>query len=168
MCVVWNEIIDTLNRVNIALQALGIEIGSVVMHCHSLLEKIRSLRQSESFDRFENKAKSTIPGLDYDEIKKRPKKGKQFHDETPDEAGVSNFRESFRVNTHLVIVDHLLSEIEKRKTAYTSVYERFGVLTEIQTLTDTDTTSKCAELFIILKKIYVFSQSTDPSRQVLR
>lgn len=81
---------------------------------------------------------------------------------------MSNFRESFRVNTHLVIVDHLLSEIEKRKTVYTSVYERFGVLTEIQTLTDTDTTSKCAELFIILKKIYVFSQSTDPSRQVLR
>ena len=53
------------------------------------------------------------------------------------------------MNTYLVIIDILppvLSEIKKRKAAYTNVYERFGVLTEIQSLADNGITSKCEEL----------------------
>ena len=67
MCIVWNNILD---RVNKALQAPGIEIGSVVMHDRVLLEHIHSLRDSERFDRFENEAKSVAPGLDYDDENK--------------------------------------------------------------------------------------------------
>ena len=146
MCIVWNNILDTLNRVNKALQAPGIEIGSVVMHYRVLLEHIHSLRHSERFDRFENEAKYVTPGLDYDDKNKRAKKRKLFHDETPEEVKVSDCRENFRVNTYLVIIDRLLSEIKKRKAAYTNVYERFGVLTEIRSLADSDITSKCGEL----------------------
>ena len=50
------------------------------------------------------------------------------------------------MNTYLVIIDRLLSETKKRKAAYTNVYERFGVLTEIRSLADNDITSKCEEL----------------------
>ena len=71
MCIVWNNILD---RVNKALQAPGIEIGSVVMHYRVLLEHIYSLHDSERFDRFENEAKSVAPGLDYDDENKRAKK----------------------------------------------------------------------------------------------
>ena len=59
---------------------------------------------------------------------------------------MSDCRENFRVNTYLVIIDILLSEMKKRKAAYTNVYERFGVLTEIRSLADSDITSKCEEL----------------------
>ena len=123
-CIVWNNILNTLNRVNKALQAPGIEIGSVVMHYRVLLEHIHSLRDSERFDRFENEAKSVAPGLDYDDENKRAEKRKLFHDETPEEFKVSDCRENFRVNTYLVIIDRLLSEIKKRKAAYTNAYER--------------------------------------------
>ena len=59
---------------------------------------------------------------------------------------MSDCRENFRMNTYLVIIDRLLSEIKKRKAAYTNVYERFGVLTEIRSLAESDITSKCEEL----------------------
>ena len=42
MCIVWNKILDTFNRVNKALQAPEIEIGSVFMHYRVLLEHIHS------------------------------------------------------------------------------------------------------------------------------
>ena len=111
-----------------------------------MLEHIRSLRDTERLYRFENETKSVAPGLDYDDDKKRAKKRKLFHDETPEEVKVSDCRENFRVNTYLVIIDRLLSEIKKRKAAYTNVYECFGVLTEIRPLADSDITSKCEEL----------------------
>ena len=49
------------------------------------------------------------------------------------------------MNKNLDIIDILLSEIQKRKAAYTNVYERFGVLTEIS-LPDSDIPSKCKQL----------------------
>ena len=82
MCIVWNNILDTLNRINKALQAPGIEIGSMIMHYRVLLEHIHSLRDSERFDRFENEAKSAAPGLDYDDENKRAKKRKFFQRNT--------------------------------------------------------------------------------------
>ena len=103
-----------------------------------LLEHIHSLRDSERFDRFENEAKSVAPGRDYDDENKQAKKRKLFHDQTPEEVKVSDCRENFRVNTYLVITGRLLSEIKKLKAAYTNVYERFGVLTEIRSLADSD------------------------------
>ena len=114
MCIVWNNILDTLNRVNKALQAPGIEIGSVVIHYRNLLEHIRSLRDSERFDRFENEAKSIAPGLGYDDKNTRAKKRELFYDEIPEEVKVNDCRENFRVNTYLVIIDILLSETEGR------------------------------------------------------
>ena len=166
-----------MNRVNKALQAPGIEIGSVVMHYRVLLKHIHSLPDSERFDRFENEAKSVAPGLDYEDENKRAKKRKLFHDETPEKVKVSDCRENFRVNTYLVITDRLLSEIKKRKAAYTNVYERFGVLTEIRSLADSDITSKCEELTryydndilsLILIRNSVSSQNMETSRQVPR
>ena len=116
----------------------------MVMHYRVLLEHIHSLRDSERFDRFENEA--VAPGLDYDDENKRAKKRKLFHDETPEEVKMSDCREKFRVNTYLLVIDRLLSEIKKRKAAYTNVYERFRVLTEIRSLADSDITAKCEEL----------------------
>ena len=118
----------------------------MVMHYRVLLEHIHSLRDSKRFDRFENETKSVAPGLDYDDENKRAKKRKLFYDETPEEVKVSDCRENFRVNTYLVFIDRLLSKIKKRKTAYTNVYERFGVLTEIRSLANSDITSKCEQL----------------------
>ena len=110
------------------------------MHYRVLLEHIHCLRDSERFDRFENEAKSVAPGLDYDDKNKRAKKRKLFHDETPEEVKVGDFR----VNTYLVTIDILLSGIKKRKNAYTNV--RVGVLTDIRSLAASDITSKCEEL----------------------
>ena len=115
----------------------------MVMHYRVLLEHIHSLRDSNKFDRFENEVKSVAPGLNYGDDNKRAKKRKLFHDDTPEEVKVSDCRENFRVNTYLVIIDRLLSEIKKRKAAYMNVYERFG---EIRSLADSDITSKCEEL----------------------
>ena len=109
------------------------------MHYRVLREHIHSLRDSERFDRFENEAKSVAPGLDYDDENRRAKKRKLFDDETPEEVKVNDCRENF-------ITDRLLSELKKRKAAYTNVYERVGVLTEIRSLADSDITSKCGEL----------------------
>ena len=71
---------------------------------------------------------------------------RKFHDETPKEVKVSDCRENFRVNTYLVTSGRLLSEFKRRNAAYTNVYERFGVLTEIRSPADCDITSKCEEL----------------------
>ncbi|KAI0231571.1 hypothetical protein LSAT2_018068 [Lamellibrachia satsuma] len=131
-------------RVFAIVQRLYTFLSASPQRWSKLLENLpKQSPVSERFDRFENEAKSVAPGLDYDDENKRAKKRKLFHDETPDEVKVSDCRENFRVNTYLVIIDRLLSEIKKRKAAYTNVYVRFG---EIRSLADSDITSKCEEL----------------------
>ena len=161
MCIVWNNILDTLNRVNKALQAPGIEIGSVVLHYRILLEHIHSLRDSERFDRFENEAKSVAPRLGYDDENKRAKNRKLFHDETPEEVKLSDCRENFRINMYLVIIDILLSEVKKRKAdlSPTAISRRsakssLGITIMI--------------LSLILRNNSVYSQNMETSRQVPR
>ena len=144
MCTVWNNILDTLSRVNKALQASGIEIGSVVtVSCWNT--SILCMTQEGSIDS-RMKQSPLHQDFDYDDENKRAKKRKLFHDETPEEVKVSDCGENFRMNTYLVIIDRLLSEIKKWKVAYTNIYERFGVLTKIRSLADNDITSKCEEL----------------------
>lgn len=95
--------------------APGIETGLVGLHYAALLGQIRSLHDSERFNRFKDEAKSAASKLDYDKENKRTMKNKLFRDETREGARVGDFRMDFRVNTHLVIADRLNSDIEKRK-----------------------------------------------------
>ena len=77
-CVVWKDILDALNRVKNASMSSRL----VGLHYAALLGQIRSLHDSEMFNRFKDEAKSAASKLDYDKENKRTMKNKLFRDET--------------------------------------------------------------------------------------
>ena len=151
MCVIWNDILENMNRINKALQEPGIEIGSVVSNYETLQKYLTSLREHSKFDNFEEQAKSMVSSNEqsvsgvtdseeydtnlpaYSQEKSRVRKRKSFHDERQlrtasteqDQQIVRTAREQFRIETYLTIVDKLRMEIDKRKKAYSKVDGRF-------------------------------------------
>ena len=99
MCVIWNDILENMNRINKALQEPGIEIGSVVSNYETLQKYLTSLREHSKFDNFEEQAKSMVSSNEqfvsgvtdseeydtnlpaYSQEKSRVRKRKSFHDE---------------------------------------------------------------------------------------
>jgi hypothetical protein len=65
-------------------------------------------------------------------------------DETPDEEIRMTGSETFRINTFLVLVDRLVSELEKRQEAYeyNGFNEKFSFLTKIGELSISTLTEK--------------------------
>lgn len=65
--------------------------------------------------------------------KKQPNR-KQNYDKTPDEVMRMTASDTFKVNTFLVLIDILLSELEKPQEAYNRFNENFSFLTKMSEL----------------------------------
>ena len=73
--------------------------------------------------------------------KRKPKRKKNY-DETPDEEMRMTASDSFRVNIFLVVIDRLVSELEKRQEAYNKFNKKFLFLTKISELSLSTLTKK--------------------------
>lgn len=122
-----------LCRFNVAskkLQGSETNLSSVVTLYGSLSEYIRSLRREIEFDIYENGAlvKSEETIYEDENVTKRKKIRKLQSDESREGEVMLSGRDKFRVNTYNVILDTLISEMEKRKTVYDQLYSLFGFL----------------------------------------
>lgn len=109
--VVWNDL--KKNKVNVKIQASTVDLITVADLYESLCKFF--LAERENFQYFEEKAMElSLSKQNTTYIGKRQPKRKKRFDETPDEEIRMTASETFRINTFLVLVDRLVSELEKR------------------------------------------------------
>lgn len=120
----WNDILEKFNCISKNLQSVHIDLTTVVTLYKSLIYYIQDLRNSFAFYETLGKEKS---GVDQYKIE-RKRKRKMPYGESNQNNSTFKQSDSFRVNTFTVILDSLLTELNKRKSAYDTVNIKFGFL----------------------------------------
>ena len=130
----WNAILERLNKVSTQIQSSSVDVLTVCDLYGSLLEFI--IAERENYDYFEESAIEMSALKHYqDEIKRRPKR-KRFTDEPLNEITT---RDSFRVNTFLVILDRLRAEFERRHVNFKEKFSFLTTMGELSTSTQRGT-----------------------------
>lgn len=156
MVVVWNVFLERINKVSVQIQASTVDLITV----SDLYESLRKffVAERENFKYFEEKAMEISVSKQYttENGKRQPTRKKRF-DETSEEVITMTASETFRVNTFLVLIDRLVSELEKRQKAYHEFNEKFSFLTKMSELLPSTLTEKA----ISLEKMYPNDLETD-------
>lgn len=126
LSLVWGQLLDRLNISSKALQSKEMNLSTVSHIYGSLYEYVSHIRTQ--FDAFEEKGIEKSKISNYEDSLRRKKIRKPQNDEKKEECGTSlTGRDSFKINTFLVIVDRLLSELSKRKTVYEETSSLFDI-----------------------------------------
>ena len=138
LCELWNYILQRININSKLLQSSTIELTPAIgllKSLHTFLDECR-----EKFDDYNQKAGDRCGNSTYkSESRRQPKRKRQINDGDAADAveGMSS-QQNFKVNTFYVIMDQLKNALKKRIKAYSIVLQRFGVLTEYDSMTDED------------------------------
>jgi hypothetical protein len=128
MSVLWSFILKRFNACNAKLQSVKIDISIVLNIYASLIQLLQDTR--DMFHTFEQEALQLSAEKMYQFDIRRRRKRKQHFDEIPEPAendALMTGRQNFRVNTFHVIIDKLLSELNKRRAAYEKISLRYQV-----------------------------------------
>lgn len=118
MAVFWGDILEMLNKTSKTLQSVSTDLITVVQPYDSVIHYIQSARNRSTFLNYENSAKN-LSGLSiYEEYEKRKIKRKLQHCENRSNEVTLVDRESFIIKTYYVILDNLLCELQKKKSAF--------------------------------------------------
>lgn len=145
LCCLWNTILIRFNATSKSLQSKTIDLNSCVDLLCSLSGFVNS--QRDRFDEFETQAKAQSGTSDYRADMSRVTKRNMRYDCSNQSEEVSlSGREKFRTQTHLCIIDSLITCLNKRIAAYQATYDRFIVIVKSCTLTTEEIHSKCVTL----------------------
>lgn len=140
MCELWNDILQRFNQCSKLLQSATIELTTAIGLLKSLAQFISDCR--EKFDIYEQKASDRCGNSSYkyeSETRRIPKRKKHVSEGSASDAMESmTGKQKFKVNTFNVIIDQLNSALKKRIEAYSTMQQRFGVLTEFESMSDDD------------------------------
>jgi hypothetical protein len=144
MVVFWNIMLERLNKVSAQIQSSSVDVLTISDLYGSLLEFV--IAERENFTYFEENAIKMSELKQYQgDIKRQPKRRK-FADETLNKEIETTSRDSFKVNTFLVILDRLRAELERRHNAYLNFKEKFSFLTRMDQLSTTKVIEKAQSL----------------------
>lgn len=149
MQILWHFLLSRFNAVSCQLQKVDISITEVIDHYHGLMKIVADTRHE--FEAYEKQALEISENQEYAMNTTRKRKRKLQSDET--RAGEVEFsgRDSFRVKTFYVILDNLVSELQKRCSAYEELHENFSVITEFGSLNSDEIRERARKL----RTIYV-------------
>ena len=130
----WSVVMERFHQTNIKLQDTNMDLNEAVKLLRSLNNYVASLR--DAFEDFEEKGKIKI-GLENEPLykedtqrkKRRSVKLSQNNGNSEDTA--FSGRENVRVTVFLLMIDHLLTVLQKRLEAYDAVSGKFGFLSKM-------------------------------------
>jgi hypothetical protein len=128
LSIMWGQLLERINISSKTLQSKEITLSTVAEIYDSLYNYVIDFRSK--FELLEEKAIEKSKVCEYEDNFKRKKKRMLRNDETREQSETEtnlNGREKFKVNTFLVIVDRLLSELSKRKTVYEELSSLFDM-----------------------------------------
>ena len=131
MCELWNDIL---------LQSSSVDLSTAVSLMKSLDQFVTKCR--EKFDSYDVKAYDRSGNKSYkfeSESRRAPKRKKHFSEGNTvgvlqEMLGVNKFK----VSTFYVIIDQLENALKQRNKSHLFVQQRFGVLTEFDSMSDED------------------------------
>lgn len=101
---------------------------------HSLVTYLEGIRKDGIFDLYESRAIELSGEQNYTyDLKRKPKRKVQFDEVKRNDTELSG-RNRFRVNTYKVIFDRLITELQRRGTAYETLSKNFDFLTKLNIL----------------------------------
>ena len=160
MCELWNDILKRFKRSSKLLQSSTIELTPAIGLLKSLDKFLDECR--EKFDYYKQQACDRCGSSTYKfESRRIPKRKKHVSDGYATDAmeGMSG-QQKFKVNTYYVIIDQLKSALQKRIEAYSMVLQRFGVLTEYDSMSDEDIDVGISRLVDVCSRDFVFHFSS--------
>lgn len=125
MSVFWEVILERFHKTNKTLQGVDIDTGDVTRLFLSLINFVKSLRNTAMFETYIDKAKNIMDER-YDDDHQRNRRRKLFPDENRDGDTILTGREQLKVDTYFSILDRVSMELNKRYEAYDSVFKKFG------------------------------------------
>ncbi|KAL4088690.1 hypothetical protein QTP88_023774 [Uroleucon formosanum] len=135
---------EVLNKTNKTLQLVSTDLITVVQLYDSIIHYIQSARSRSTFLNYENSVKK-LSGLSiYEENEKRKIKRKLQHSENRSNEVTLVGRESFIIKTYYIILDNLLCELQRRKSAYDKLAKKFSFFHNI-TQYSTQKICQCAK-----------------------
>ncbi|CAG5861720.1 unnamed protein product, partial [Menidia menidia] len=146
MCTFWHCILQRFEKASAALQSVELDLCTAVDLVGSLREYIGGLR--DQFDRFESQAKKLSPTVSqaYRVTGRRSKTPKPFFGESATSEVDLSAQQKFSTSVFLVVVDRLLSEINRRYIAYDNLNNTFGFLNNFSGVTVPELRNKASHL----------------------
>ena len=146
MCKMWNAILHRFQGVSTALQAVELDLCNAVDLVRSLRNYVAGLR--DEFDSFESLAKNMSPTVseEYKVDTQRKRKRKRQVDESSEPECELSGREHFCTSVFIVVIDRLVSELDRRYQSYNALYENFGFLNRFSSLSPQDLRSAAMSL----------------------
>uniref|UniRef100_A0A3B3TM85 DUF4371 domain-containing protein n=1 Tax=Poecilia latipinna TaxID=48699 RepID=A0A3B3TM85_9TELE len=147
MCTFWHSILQRFEKASAALQSVELDLCTAVDLVGSLREYIGGLR--DQFDRFESQAKKLSPTVSqaYRVTGRRSKTPKTFFGESATSEVDLSAQQKFSTSVFiLVVVDRLLSEINRRYIAYDNLNNTFGFLNNFSGVTVPELRNKASHL----------------------
>lgn len=143
MTVIWDSILQRMNSVSKTVQSVNCEMAAIVPLYSSLAKFIDNVRNN--FSEYEKEAEVLVNTREYtiSRAKKTPK-SKMLDESVSNEVTFSE-REHFLYQVHYVICDSIITELEKRKSAYALLESRFGFMC-IKNMPE-QTIKECAKVF---------------------
>lgn len=144
MVVLWSFLLGRFNSTSKKLQSVSIDVSMVMELYGSLIQLVRDTR--DCFEEYEQKAKLLSTLETYEHDTRRAKKRKVPFDESREGEINLSGRDNFRINTFHVIMDKLICELEKRRSAYQVFFDRFQVLTKISLMSFSEVAENAQKL----------------------
>ncbi|KAL4152988.1 hypothetical protein QTP88_000821 [Uroleucon formosanum] len=134
LTLMWNDVLERFNKVSKSLQSVDIGLGTVVELYHSLVMYLEGIREDGIFDLYESRGIELSGEQNYTyDLKRKPKRKVQFDEVKRNDTELSG-RNRFRVTTYKVIIDRLITELQRRGTAYEKLNNKFDFLTKLNIL----------------------------------
>ena len=146
LTVIWNALLERFNRTNKTLQSSTVDLGTVVMLYDSLIEFLHKLRDTVVFDDFESAAKELSSNEEYREERQRSRRRVKMFDKSESSESVQSPGEKFRITVYYVIIDSLSAELQRRRSAYSNISEKFGFLHNLAKLSAAELVSSANNL----------------------
>lgn len=156
----WSHILQRINKTSKSLQNPAIDIQTLILLQRSLITFFEKLRNEDTFNDFEEKAKALLvdrcselnKNLEfiYNCYEKRTRKRNTKYDSGNASDTIFDNRDNFRVSCFYVTLDAILVDLRSKTNAFEENLKPFIFLTDMEKLTDGELRTQAENL----RKIY--------------
>ena len=144
MALLWDRILNRFNTTSQYLQKIDVDLISANQMLVSLISFVKDLR--DKFYSIESEAKqvSVHVSQEYSDSIKRKIRKRLANNEI--QASILSAADKFRIDTFYVIIDKLVTELQKRSEAYDRIVQLFGFLCQLLFIETTELEIKVKKL----------------------
>ena len=161
ICVLWHKILQRFHSTSKCLQRSDMSLGSCVALYNGIESFCQHLR--DKFDTIKKDGLKLTTGIQktYASPNKRNRKTKRTFGYKGEDTGctraLEDARESFRIGTYLSIIDSLIAEVIRPKSAYCILQQNFNFLPNLNTWGISDIENAASKLL----KVYASDLDSD-------